>query len=96
MGKFDAAIMDLRISIRESEVEGIGIRLIPQFKDAVNVLEAAGKVGRGRALDYLDLWFKKAHELLDVQDGRCHDGNPCKTARQEIRALLEALPEDKA
>jgi len=57
------------------------------------VLEAAGRVDREHATTYFEMWLRKAHELLEREDGPCHDGTPCKLASAQIRALLESLPE---
>lgn len=57
---------------------------IPEIRSAIRVLEAAGKVDKGSALMFMD--------DVDVPTGRVLDYG--KVGR-EIRAMIDALPEEK-
>jgi len=95
MSELDAAISELKQVVETwkeyprygDAVDHAG--LVRSCESAIRILEAAGKVERGAALEAVAHWRHAiASEIGDF------DADEMKVYRQ-IRALLEAIPSDK-
>ncbi len=90
-GPFDAAVNELKISVMQIKVEGIGTKLLPQYQAAIRVLEAAGRVDKVKCLKFIN--ENKDRDEKNYGEGLT--GSAEYPERKQIRALLESLPEPK-
>jgi len=103
---FDAAINELHGVIGEAEETGIWDDLIGECKAAIRVLkdwpkwepliEAAGKVDKQECLTWIDEMSDVPvviTEMLGTNEWATTYNSRSISPKQEIRALLEALPE---
>lgn len=95
-GPFDAAIEYLRrrVNLRLGPTEGIGIGdsedykgLTESLRQAIRILEAAGKVDREHAGQFLTIW----HDLVEAWPAGTR--GRAKDIICQLRVLLEALPD---
>jgi hypothetical protein len=89
-GKFDAALIILRGIVDHPEMDRLTIYedfkadKLDEFKAAISVLEAAGKVDKDEAQTFLRAWYEE--NGLKVPGER--------EAYNHIRRFLDALPDE--